>query len=103
MAPEISIRASEVVSNQLSKLNLNQNKKYFAIQVEDNGIGLPKGTEGKIFEVFQRLHGKHEYEGTGIGLAIVKKIISNHKGMVTTKSEEGIGTTFTVILPEKHS
>ena len=103
VAPEISIRASEVVSNQLSKLNLNQNKKYFAIQVEDNGIGLPKGTEGKIFEVFQRLHGKHEYEGTGIGLAIVKKIISNHKGMVTTKSEEGIGTTFTVILPEKHS
>ena len=52
--------------------------------------------------MFQRLHGRTEYEGTGIGLSIVKKIIENHNGIVTAKSKEGEGTTFIIILPVKH-
>lgn len=101
--PEITISSTVASANQIQHLKLNHNKKYYAISVSDNGIGLPKGVEGKIFEVFQRLHGRHEYEGTGIGLAIVKKIISNHRGSIKTESVEGEGSTFTIFLPEKYT
>tara|TARA_R110001592_G_scaffold8105_2_gene44652 strand:+ start:210526 stop:213102 length:2577 start_codon:yes stop_codon:yes gene_type:complete len=101
--PEIIISASEVSANQLQILRLNSSKKYIAISITDNGIGLPKGMEGKIFEVFQRLHGKQEYEGTGIGLAIVKKNINNLGGAIKAESVEGKGTTFTMFLPVNHS
>jgi len=54
----------------------------------------------KIFEVFQRLHGKIEYSGTGIGLAIVKKIVENHKGIITASGIENEGAVFTIYIPE---
>ncbi|EPR71319.1 PAS domain-containing sensor histidine kinase [Cyclobacterium qasimii] len=103
VSPEIIISASEVSAVQVQSLKLNPSKKYFALSITDNGIGLPKGMEGKIFEVFQRLHGRQEYEGTGIGLAIVKKIISNHGGAIKAESVEGKGTIFTIFLPEKRA
>ncbi|MEP6514279.1 MAG: ATP-binding protein [Parafilimonas sp.] len=75
------------------------NDKYWRIGVTDNGIGFEQEYAEKIFELFQRLHGKAEYEGTGIGLAICKKIIQNHRGFIKAVGQPGIGSTFNIYLP----
>jgi light-regulated signal transduction histidine kinase (bacteriophytochrome) len=77
--------------------------KYVRIDISDNGIGLDESYIDKIFVIFQRLHGKTQYEGTGIGLAIVKKIVEKHNGIIGVKSKEGEGATFTIVLPVKQS
>ncbi|WP_126974251.1 response regulator [Gynurincola endophyticus] len=77
----------------------DENGNYVCLSFADNGIGFNEVYKEKIFSIFQRLHSKEEYEGTGIGLAIVKKIIENHKGKVFVESKEGIGTTFHILLP----
>ena len=69
------------------------------IYVEDNGIGIPKAKQKEIFDLFTRLHGREEYEGTGIGLAIVKKGVEKMNGRVGVKSEEKKGSTFWIELP----
>lgn len=74
-------------------------KKYCHISFADNGIGFDPLYKDKIFEVFQRLNGKEEYAGTGIGLAIVKKIIENHNGTISAKSELNKGATFNIYIP----
>jgi len=73
--------------------------KYARIEVKDNGIGFDEKYLEKIFTIFQRLHGRTEYEGTGIGLAICRKIVANHSGFITARSEENKGSIFIVILP----
>jgi two-component system, chemotaxis family, CheB/CheR fusion protein len=72
---------------------------YSHISINDNGIGFEKEFSSKIFEVFQKLHGKKLYAGTGIGLAIVKIIVDNHKGVITATSELVRGTTFDIYIP----
>jgi PAS domain S-box-containing protein len=72
------------------------------IKVADNGIGFDEKYADRIFNIFQRLHGRNEYEGTGIGLAIVKKIAENHRGSITARSTPGEGSVFTIVLPVKH-
>lgn len=73
--------------------------RYCRIYISDNGIGFNEQYLDKIFNMFQRLHGRAEYEGTGIGLSIVKKIVEKHNGIVTAQSKEGEGATFIIILP----
>ena len=72
---------------------------YAKITITDNGIGFDKQFSEKIFEVFQRLHSKQEYIGTGIGLAIVKKIVQNHNGFISAHGEPDIGAVFQIIIP----
>ncbi|SOD92804.1 PAS domain-containing protein [Spirosoma fluviale] len=72
---------------------------YYQINVTDNGIGFDEKYLDRIFEVFQRLHGKKTYEGTGIGLAICLKVVQNHQGALTATSRPGKGATFSVYLP----
>jgi signal transduction histidine kinase len=73
--------------------------RYAKIEVSDDGIGFDVKYLEKIFTIFQRLHGRTEYEGTGIGLAICRKIVTNHGGFITARSEENKGSVFIVILP----
>ncbi len=77
----------------------NKQKAYHAIKIADNGIGFKKEFVSKIFELFQRLHGRNEYSGTGIGLTIVKKIVTNHNGFIFAESKPGTGSTFTIYIP----
>ena len=73
---------------------------YYRITVSDNGIGLEDEYAERIFALFQRLHGRSEYEGTGLGLAICRKIVEGHQGQIKAKGTLGVGTEFTIYLPE---
>lgn len=72
---------------------------YYQINVEDNGIGFDENNLDRIFQVFQRLHGKAEFPGTGIGLAICKRVVTNHGGAITASSQSGQGSVFKIFLP----
>jgi PAS domain S-box-containing protein len=74
-------------------------RSYHQIDVADSGIGFDEAHLDRIFQVFQRLHGRSEYKGTGIGLAICEKVVSNHGGAITATSKPGQGATFHVYLP----
>lgn len=76
---------------------------FVRIHVRDAGIGFDEAYIDKIFTIFQRLHGRSEYEGTGIGLAIVKKIVEKHHGLVGARSLEDSGATFSIVLPVKQT
>ena len=95
----IIIRSKIVRGNKLNNPKLSSEKKYCHIVVKDNGIGFEPEFSERIFEVFQKLHSKEVYAGTGIGLAIVKKIVENHNGMITATSELNKGATFDMYIP----
>jgi signal transduction histidine kinase len=95
----IYISASFVPAHQLKQYKLAKSEKYLRLQFTDNGIGFDKMFADKIFAIFQRLHSRSDYEGTGIGLAICKKIIENHGGVIYASSEENKGASFVMIVP----
>ncbi len=97
--PHIVIKSRIIKGSESGVEALSPEKDYCHITVSDNGIGFETHFNEKIFEVFQKLHPKEEYKGTGIGLAIVKKIVENHDGIITAAGEIGKGARFDIYLP----
>ncbi len=98
--PHIEVRASRIKGNEIGIPVIYPEKMYYHLKISDNGIGFDDEYKERIFDVFQRLNTESEFSGTGIGLAIVKKIVENHKGVITAHSEKGNGATFEIYLPE---
>lgn len=97
--PEIMITNEFIAGTSVPVEGAVPDQNYYKISVADNGIGFESQYKDRIFKVFQRLHIDQNYKGTGIGLAIVKKIADNHNGFITADSETGKGATFTIYLP----
>ena len=97
--PVISITCEIVSGADLNIDHLSVDQSYNHVTFSDNGIGFDPLYEERIFGLFQRLHGKAKYEGTGIGLAIVKKIVDNHKGVIKATGEPGKGARFDIYFP----
>jgi light-regulated signal transduction histidine kinase (bacteriophytochrome) len=98
-APQISVKSNIEKGSTLLSMGLSDKTNYCHITYRDNGIGFDPEHSAKIFEVFQRLHTNGVYEGTGIGLAIAKKIVENHHGAITASSEPDKGVTFDIYFP----
>ena len=95
----ITITNRIINGSKLNNEKLSQGKDYLHIIVKDNGIGFEPQFGERIFKVFQKLHDKEEYSGTGIGLAIVKKIVENHKGHITATGNLNNGASFDIYIP----
>ncbi|MDL5513083.1 ATP-binding protein [Arenibacter sp. M-2] len=97
--PKIEIECEKMERNSIPDDFHKKAKEYYCISVKDNGIGFEQANAHKIFELFQRLHQKNEYSGTGIGLAICKKIVEKHKGHIAAYGLINKGATFNIYLP----
>ena len=82
-------------------LSAKEEEDSYVFAVSDNGIGISEENQSKIFEMFRRLHTRSEYEGSGIGLSTVKKIVDKHQGDIWVESELGVGSTFYIRMPKK--
>lgn len=112
-APRISIRCKQVEVDEIENYTLkdetmlamrgftyNWNREQFVqIDVTDNGIGFDQAYADQIFEIFQRLHSQQQVQGTGVGLAICRKVVDNHHGTITAQGRPGQGSNFRVSLP----
>lgn len=98
--PYILIRSRMISADKVPGLQNKAADTYYCISVADNGIGFSPEHNERIFEVFQRLHGREEYPGTGIGLAICKKIVENHHGVIKAEGRPGQGATFHIYIPD---
>ena len=97
--PNISISYSKVKAINYSKIKNPKFKYYHKLTFKDNGIGFNKAYAEKIFALFNRLHSRGEYSGTGIGLSICKKIVDNHQGYIFAEGEVNKGATFEIFFP----
>ena len=98
--PVIKIEAEEIETGDINAAGIN-NTLFHIISISDNGIGFDLKYADEIFVVFKRLNSYHDYKGSGVGLAICKKIIENHNGFITAESIVGEGSTFTIGLPKE--
>lgn len=98
IAPVISI-TGKILSAGAIKFSPGNHSNWLQIEFKDNGIGFDQQYAEKIFNIFQRLHAKQDFAGTGIGLAICRKIVQNHNGFINAQSVENEGAVFTVTLP----
>ncbi len=98
--PIIRVDLQELSEEESLRHNLLPQKKYYKIAISDNGIGFESEYSNRIFQVFQRLHGKSEYPGSGIGLAICKKILEYHHGIIYAENVPDVGARFVFIVPE---
>ena len=98
--PKIKVKGRIVSGADIRNDKVSQDKQYCQITVADNGIGFSPQFSEKIFDIFQRFHNREQYSGTGIGLAIVKRIVDNHKGVIVASSELMQGATFDIYIPE---
>jgi signal transduction histidine kinase len=102
VSPVIIIHTEKMGPEEISRYTKNSHSNhYYKITVTDNGIGFDDKHADEIFVVFKRLHSYHEFEGTGVGLSICKKIVEKHNGFIIAESEPDKGSTFTIGLPEK--
>lgn len=96
--PEVNIRSETILEKSFDS-GADSQGRFVRITITDNGIGFDDKFKENIFALFHRLHSKDRFEGTGIGLAIVKKIIEKHGGLITANSRNGHGATFVIVLP----
>jgi PAS domain S-box-containing protein len=97
--PKVHIHCSIATDEEIRSVHLKEGISYYKIQFTDNGIGMKPEDTRKIFNIFQKLHGKNEFAGTGIGLAMCKKIVQNHNGEIDANQSNENGAVFNVYLP----
>lgn len=102
VAPLIEIKSKYLADKSFTSSE-QANGPFCLLTITDNGIGFDEKYAGIIFSLFERLHSKDSFEGTGIGLAITKKIIEKHQGLIQVKSTPGVGTQFMIVLPLKQT
>jgi signal transduction histidine kinase len=103
VGPVVKIGARILKPGEKALMGPAMNRETLELTVADNGIGFDEKYLDRIFEVFQRLHGRGVYDGTGIGLAICRKIVERHDGAITARSKPGEGAMFIVTLPTRHA
>jgi light-regulated signal transduction histidine kinase (bacteriophytochrome) len=96
---EIQIYGRKLPPEEIASFDLRKSGSYVEIIVKDNGIGFSQEYADKVFNVFTRLNSRDKYEGTGLGLALCRKIVHRHGGVIRAKSAEGEGAEFHIILP----
>jgi signal transduction histidine kinase len=97
--PHITIKCEVVDGHKIDRPTANMERKYWHFTIADNGTGFDPKFSEQIFGLFQRLHGRKDYEGTGIGLAIAKKVVENHNGLIMAEGIENKGATIHLYLP----
>lgn len=100
VTPQVDITCEVPSDEDLEGVLLADEFEWIKIVISDNGIGFEQSFSEKIFAPFQRLHGRSEYKGTGIGLAVCRRIVERHNGQIIATSEPGQGATFTIIIPK---
>lgn len=99
VTPVIRITSEGLSQQEVSAKRLSPDQSYVRLLFEDNGIGFENSSSEKIFTIFQRLRGRSEFEGAGIGLAVCKKVVERHHGLIEARGVPGAGATFEIILP----
>jgi light-regulated signal transduction histidine kinase (bacteriophytochrome) len=101
--PIVNVEGHYVKYSKEMLIDSSEESDFFQITFQDNGIGFDEKYLDRIFGIFQRLHNRNEYEGTGIGLAICRRIVERHGGSITGHSTLGNGAQFIIVLPVKHN